>query len=123
MASPRKSVGLTATRLARLYRLLSLIATKASGREQLLKKLKIDLRSFYRDLEKIRELGIRVSLTDGQYRLQETLDAAAEKIPFPDPQFSLGEVLLLSEGTTAAHERLRNLIASTIPKDLLNREK
>jgi predicted DNA-binding transcriptional regulator YafY len=118
MPRSRPKSTLTPTRLARLYRLLTLIGDKSVTRATLVKKLKLDVRGFYRDLEKLRELKITLLLEDGQYRLKESLDAASTKLPFPDPKLSLREAMLLSEGDTVAHERLRRLIEKTIPKDL-----
>lgn len=118
MPRSRPQSTLTPTRLARLYRLLTLIGDKSVTRATLVKKLKLDVRGFYRDLEKLRELKITLLLEDGRYRLKESLETASTKLPFPDPKLSLREAMLLSEGDTVAHERLRRLIEKTIPKDL-----
>ena len=58
----------TAARAARLYRLIKALASPQS-RPQLLKRLKLDVRGFYRDLELLRAFAIRVRLEEGRYVL------------------------------------------------------
>lgn len=118
MSRSRPKSTLTPARLARLYRLLTLIGEKSVTRATLLKKLKLDVRGFYRDLEKLRELKITLLLEEGEYRLKESMESASTKLPFPDPKLSLREAMLLSEGESTAHQRLQKLIEKTIPKDL-----
>jgi predicted DNA-binding transcriptional regulator YafY len=101
--------GLTAERTARLYRLLRLLGTPQK-REALTRRLRIDVRGFYRDLESLRTLGVGVTLEGGRYRLDETMDAALACLPFPDPQLTCGEALTLAKGRTAAHRKLRQQI-------------
>jgi predicted DNA-binding transcriptional regulator YafY len=100
----------TSARAARLYRLLALVADAARTRPALLKKLKIDLRGFYRDLELLRSLGVTVTSEGDKYHLAGTLDEALEKLPFPDPGLNLREALLLAQGRTDAHRKLRSRI-------------
>jgi predicted DNA-binding transcriptional regulator YafY len=104
----------TAARAARLYRLLSLVADAARTRPVLLRKLKVDLRGFYRDLELLRSLGVNIAAEGDRYHLVGTLADALEKLPFPDPGLSLREALLLSQGRTDAHRKLRSRINSFI---------
>lgn len=118
MSRSRKPSTLTAARLARLYRLLTLVGDGALTRAKLIQKLKVDLRGFYRDLEKLRELRISITMEEGMYHLTETLESASAKLPFPDPKLSLRDALTLAKGSTPAHERLRKVIEKTIPKDL-----
>jgi predicted DNA-binding transcriptional regulator YafY len=104
----------TAQRAARLYRLLSLTADKAQTRTALLRKLRVDLRGFYRDLELLRSLGIAVPADGDRYQLLGTLDEALALLPFPDPGLSLREALVLCNGRTDAHRKLRSRVNTLI---------
>ncbi|HEY2783932.1 MAG TPA: hypothetical protein VGJ05_03070 [Fimbriiglobus sp.] len=103
---------LTSQRAARLYRLLSLLGDGAQSRSGLLKRLKLDLRGFYRDLEFLRSLGVEYSSANHRYALASDLDAALARLPFPDPGLSLKDAVQLAKGTTEAHRKLRRRIES-----------
>lgn len=107
---PARSV--SSERAARLYHLLHAIADKPMTRLQLQKKLRLDVRAFYRDLELLRGAGIPVSMVKSRYVLEQPLVEAAARLPFPDPGLTLGEALRLSKGRTRAHEKLRDQIAN-----------
>jgi predicted DNA-binding transcriptional regulator YafY len=108
------TVTLTASRAARLYRLLTLLGAGPQTRAALLRRLKIDVRGFYRDLESLRALGIEVTASgdDPKYALAGELDDALEKLPFPDPGLNVRDALQLANGTTAAHRRLKQRVNS-----------
>src|SRR5262249_38542900 len=101
---------LTTARLARLYRMLQMIGNGPQGRAALLRRLKLDVRGFYRDLETLRALGVPPDLDGGRYRLLEPLPETAEALPFPDPGLSLHEAMVLSKGRSDAHKKLRHQI-------------
>ena len=100
----------TPERFARLYLLLNLLAKAPQTREVLARKLKVDVRGFYRDLEVLRDAGIHVVLSEGRYRLADDFEASRGQLPFPDPLLSLGELQTLAQGRNAAHRRLRAII-------------
>lgn len=104
----------TSQRAARLYRLLIHTAEKAQTRTSLLRKLRIDLRGFYRDLELLRSLGIEVQTDGDRYQLIGTIENALAQLPFPDPGLSLREALMLCNGRTDAHRKLRSRVNSFI---------
>ena len=107
------SVTLTAQRAARLYRLLTLLGDGPQTRHHLVRRLKIDVRGFYRDLESLRELGIDVeSGDDNRYSLTGSLDDALARLPFPDPGLNFRDVQQLAKGETAAHRKLKQRINS-----------
>src|SRR6516162_1577786 len=91
-ASQAKMV--TPERAARLYRLLSLLGEKPLTRAALKKRLRLDLRGFYRDLEMLRESGIYLSLEERHYALPGSLQPILARLPFPDPRLTLGEATL-----------------------------
>ncbi len=108
-SSPPCSV--TAERAARLYRLLKLLGSGPQTRSQLLKRLRMEVRGFYRDLKLLRAAGIEVPLRQGRYCLAQSEKNALACLPFPDPCLSLGDAVQLSKGRTQAHVRLKALIA------------
>jgi predicted DNA-binding transcriptional regulator YafY len=97
---------LTADRCARLFKLLSLLVSPQK-REVLLRRLRIDVRGFYRDVESLKKLGIDITIDDGRYRLNSTVDAALTRLPFPDPQLTCADARILAKGRTAAHRKLK----------------
>ena len=105
---------ITSQRAARLYKLLAFIADAERARAAILRRLRVDLRGFYRDLELLRALGVDVHCDGDRYRLLMPLDDALARLPFPDPGLSLREALLLAEGRTDAHRKLRTRIHSFI---------
>ncbi|HVK15839.1 MAG TPA: hypothetical protein VM533_02760 [Fimbriiglobus sp.] len=108
------SPAITAQRAARLYRLLSLTTEKAQPRPTLMRRLRVDLRGFYRDIELLRSLGIDISADGDRYQLLGTLDDALTRLPFPDPGLSLREALVLCNGRTDAHRKLRTRVNTFI---------
>jgi predicted DNA-binding transcriptional regulator YafY len=112
----RSSGGITADRSARLFRIIAVLRAGPKSRDELLPLLAVDLRSFYRDLEKLRELGIRFTLRNHQYRLTTSFDAAISRLPFPDPQMNLREAIQLATGRTAAHRKLKRAISAITGK-------
>ena len=106
-------VSLTPSRAARLYKLLTLLGDGPQTRTSLLRKLKLDVRGFYRDLEALRGFEIDVTSTDeNKYALSVGLDDALARLPFPDPGLNLRDALQLANGTTTAHRKLRQRINS-----------
>lgn len=112
-AAAPQTPALTPQRASRLYRLLTLLAAAPQTRASLLRKLGLDVRGFYRDLEALRGLGIEVATDPGnKYALTHDLDDALSRLPFPDPGLNVRDVQLLAEGNTAAHRKLRQRINS-----------
>ena len=99
-------------RVARLYRLLNLLTVAPRTRGFLLKRLKINLRAFYRDLHTLRDLEIDITSTDESYTLKTPLADALRSLPFPDPLLSFEEMLTLAEGRGEVPRKLRARISS-----------
>jgi hypothetical protein len=77
--------------------------------------MKVDVRGFYRDLELLRDLRIDISLgPDNRYSLPITLDESLARLPFPDPGLSVRDVLQLCNGSTAAHRKLKQSVATVL---------
>jgi hypothetical protein len=115
--SPRKAPetqAVTSDRAARLYKLLHLLAAGPQKRDALTRRLKLDVRGFYRDLEMLSKAGITVSLASHRYTLDDDPDDAIAHLPFPDPRLTLGEVQQLAKGKTKVHRKLQGQIAGIV---------
>ncbi len=116
--SPRAAPALravTAERAHRLCRMLQLLDAGPQTRGTLTQKLRLDVRGFYRDLELLRSAGIAVTLRDRRYTLDEDVDEAIARLPFPDPHLTLGEARQLAKGRSAAHRKLQAQIREILP--------
>ena len=111
-AAPERS-GVTPERFGRLVRLLHFLSEKPLARAAVTRRLKIDVRGFYRDLGLLRAAGVRVELSEGQYTLSDALEPALGRLPFPDPHLTLAEARQLSRGRTPAHKKLGELLERT----------
>jgi predicted DNA-binding transcriptional regulator YafY len=98
-------------RVVRLYRLLELLGANPQSRETLRKRLRLDVRGFYRDLEFLRECGIHISSINHHYSLEDDWRSALVHLPFPDPGLTLGEAQQLARGRSAVHRKLKVQIA------------
>lgn len=112
--SRRKSGPITPARAARLYRLLKQLRNRPQARAYLAKLLKVDLRGFYRDLRTLRELGVRITANEHEYRLAQRFDHAVSLLPFPDPRLNLQEAIQLSRGRSPAHRKLKGQIRAIV---------
>lgn len=109
--APSSSKAVTAERAARLYRLLKLVSARPQTREALRRRLRLDVRGFYRDLELLRASGIELDLVKRRYVLSGDVDDLLGRLPFPDPHLTLGEAAVLAQGRTKAHRRLKEQLA------------
>jgi hypothetical protein len=73
----------------------------------LIRRLRLNQRGFYRDIELLRAVGIRVAPVEGRYCLVPGFAAAVDMLPFPDPRLSLGEAQHLARGSSPAHRALQ----------------
>jgi hypothetical protein len=108
--APAERAAVTAERFTRLHRLLRLLAEAPQTRQALARRLRIDVRGFYRDLELLRTAGVTVTLQESNYSLSGPLDDALALLPFPDPHLTLGEAMQLARGRGAANRRLREQV-------------
>lgn len=97
----------TAARVARLFRLLQLFASGPVVRAAVVKKLRINQRGFYRDVEVLRGFGIDLCAGEEGYELVGGFDAALDLLPLPDPHLTLGQAQKLARGASPAHRTLR----------------
>jgi hypothetical protein len=104
------SRSITVDRAQRLFRLIRLLRLAPQTRGGLTRKLRIDVRGFYRDLELLREAGIQIPFHEQRYSLDENIRTVLERLPFPDPHLTLREAKDLAKGRTPAHGKVRKLI-------------
>ena len=97
----------TPDRAARLYKLLRLLTSGPQKRESLTKRLKLDVRGFYRDLDLLHRAGISIILASQHYSLEKAANGAGDLLPFPDPRLTLGEARQLAKGKSKAHRKLQ----------------
>lgn len=100
----------TPERFARLVRLLRHLAGGTRTRAVLLRWLKLDIRGFYRDLGLLRTVGIEIHLKDGRYALNAPLDNVLNRLPYPDPHLTLGEMQQLTRGRSSLQRKLRERV-------------
>jgi len=100
----------SAQRSARLYRLLAMLRRWPKTRDQLPRGSGLDMRGFYRDLQMLRGLRVRIASQGHRYVLAQTFELAISRLPFPDPRLNLHEAIQLATGRTAAHQKLRKEI-------------
>ncbi|GBD36839.1 hypothetical protein HRbin36_01967 [bacterium HR36] len=104
----------TAQRLRRFYQLLRLLARRPTTRQALLRQLRMDQRTFYRDLEVLRQLGILVVQEGRHYRLDTELVDTLQRLPLPDPKLTVAEAQILARGRTAAHHKLARFLRQVL---------
>jgi hypothetical protein len=97
----------TLDRAARLYRLLVMLGKGPQTRATMIRRLRLGMRGYYRDLVILRDVGIIVELSNGKYHLVEEPSVALERLPFPDPSLNLGEARQLAKGRSRAHKKIR----------------
>jgi predicted DNA-binding transcriptional regulator YafY len=115
-AKPAASAAsVTTERFIRLFRMVRLLAGGAQSRENLARRLRLDVRGFYRDLDLLRSAGVSVTLEQGRYKLNQDADGALALLPFPDPRLTLGAVRTLAKGRGAVHRTLAATITSIVP--------
>jgi predicted DNA-binding transcriptional regulator YafY len=92
-----------------------LLAGGPQTRETIARRLRLDVRGFYRDLDLLRSSGVAVTLEAGRYTLPQGTDVALAHLPFPDPHLTLGEARTLAKGKSSAHRALAKTIGQVLP--------
>jgi hypothetical protein len=106
----RQAVHVTLARAARLHRLVGALAQGGRTRDELLAGLGLGLRTFYRELELLRRVGVRVRLVQKHYVLTGTPEEAEGRLPFPDPELSFAEMGELAKYPGPAAQRLAAML-------------
>ena len=111
--STEPTVGISMDRAGRLFHLLEALAEGAHSRAALMRRLRSGLRTFYRDLDLLRTLGVDVRTEAEGYSLHTSLEEALACVPFPDPELTFGDVMTLMRGRSSTHRKLKRLFEQT----------
>jgi predicted DNA-binding transcriptional regulator YafY len=114
-AKPTPATGVTPERFLRLYRMVRLLVAGSLTREAIARRLRLDVRGFYRDLDLLRSSGVAVTLEEGRYTITQDAADALTHLPFPDPRLTLGEAQTLAKGRSSAHRALAKTIERVLP--------
>jgi predicted DNA-binding transcriptional regulator YafY len=95
--------------------MVTFLAGSPQTREAIARRLRLDVRGFYRDLDLLRSSGVSVTLEQGRYRLDQEVEDALALLPFPDPHLTLGAARTLARGRTQIHRTLAETITRTLP--------
>lgn len=109
------AVSVTSERFVRLYRMVKLLGDTPQTRDALARRLRLDVRGFYRDLDLLRSSGVTITLISGRYTLEQDAENALALLPFPDPRLTLGDARTLAKGRGVAQRRLAETVARIIP--------
>ena len=109
------AVSVTPERFVRLYHMVKLLAASPQTRDALARRLRLDVRGFYRDLDLLRSSGVSITLASGRYTLEQDADDALALLPFPDPRLTLGAAKTLAKGRSPVHRALAETIARIVP--------
>ena len=88
-----------------------MLESAPATRLQLMRKLKVGMRTFYRDLDLLRRWEVNITHQARKYHMEEKGDWRA-KLPFPDPELSFADAEVLSRGNSKASKRLKEMLNS-----------
>jgi hypothetical protein len=101
-------------RAGRLYRLVLALGDGPQTRATLLKRLKVGVRTFFRDVELLRGVGIAAESSEDGYGLGQPVEEALQLLPFPNPDLTFGDVMLLMKGRSQTHRKLKQWLERTV---------
>jgi len=106
-ASSKPDPSISATRAARIYRILKALAQHPRDRSQLIRISRAGMRTFYRDLNFLQECRISVKYERKQYRLTTSWERTMARLPFPPLLLSFREVMELADVPSPAGQKVR----------------
>ncbi len=110
----RAALQITLGRAARLHRLVTTLGAGERSREDLLRVLEVGLRTFYRELELLRRIGVKIKLEGRRYMLVGPLAEAEGRLPCPNPHLRFAELTELASGPGPGAQHLAELRSSLI---------
>lgn len=90
---------MTNRRMTRLHRLAYELVHGPIDKSVLVERLEINLRTFYRDLISLEELGLNVVRSRSGFSLIQPIDEVEKRLPFPPPSLNLAEARSLAATT------------------------
>ena len=112
-ALPDPGFGISIDRAGRLYNLIAALAEGAQSRASLMRRLRSGVRTFYRDVDLLRSVGVDLRTEADGYSLHSSIEDALACVPFPDPELTFGDVMTLMRGRSQAHRKLKHLFQQT----------
>jgi predicted DNA-binding transcriptional regulator YafY len=109
------AASVTPERFVRLYRMVRLLSAGPQARDAIARRLRLDVRGFYRDLDLLRSSGVVINLEAGHYTLDQDAEDAVALLPFPDPHLTLGAARALAKGRSQVHRALAQTIERVLP--------
>ena len=110
VSTPESDLTITSERAARLYQFLSQLEGGPKTRSHLEKKLKIGMRTFYRDLEVLRAFDIALATEGGKHVLNDP--KWKSKLRVPDPNWTFAEAASMASGKSEASKKIADLLAN-----------
>lgn len=110
----RQHSSISPVRASRLYKLLRILEAEPGSRRVLLKKLRVGMRTFYRDLDILRQWGIRVELEQRKYVLAAEGTPWLELLPFPDPELSFADAMSLAAVKSPGGRKVQTLLGTLV---------
>jgi len=88
------------------------------------RKLRVDVRGFYRDVESLRKFGIEIETDSAsRYLLAGSMDDALARFPLPDLGLNVREAMQLVSGVASAQTKLKRKIDAFLNGTSLKRGK
>ena len=101
---------MTPRRASRIYKLVKLLAKAEVGRGTLLSRLRVGVRTFYRDVNCLRASGVTLKVWREKYTIDDDLPHVLEKLSFPDARLSFSEAMELAKGRGPGARKVRALL-------------
>lgn len=105
---------MTHQRLTRLHRLAFELTKGPVDKSKLIEKLEINLRTFYRDLIALEELGLNVVRSRAGFGLTQPLDEVEKMLPFPAPILNLAEARVLAASGLPIAGRIEDKLSKIV---------
>ena len=107
---------MTPVRASRIYRLVKLLTKTLVARRTILARLRVGVRTFYRDLNYLRANGVSVESAGEKYRVIDKLADIFDKLVFPDPALTLSEAADLAKGRGPGAAKIKALLKRVTAK-------
>ena len=101
---------MTPVRAARIYRLVKLLTKSQLPRRTLLTRLRVGVRTFYRDLNYLRAGGVVVDAVGEKYSIKIKLADILNNLVFPDPKLTFREAMELGKGRGPGAAKVKALV-------------
>lgn len=101
---------MTPSRASRIYKMVKLLTKGEVARTTLLSRLRVGVRTFYRDVNYLRASGVTLKAWNEKYVIEDKLRDILGKLAFPDPRLSFPEAMELAKGRGPGAKKVRALL-------------